>query len=210
MHRVFCEEFGYAARPAALLTQLTTVNGRLPVGAPTSTGLLNLILRRAGTKIERVCDRLGGLNFTTWVDDFVLSGGLTTEAIDPVVQILMDEGYRIPRRKVKCQFAGKPQYVLGLAVNDGVQITDERLANVLLDLELAASGETISFERSDHFVAESRTSNRSSPVLIKASGGSSRRGLRPLSSPMIRMPGESGRSALVLPHRASTSGRGPP
>lgn len=68
---------GFRPDVASILTRLTTLNGELPLGAPTSPALLNVVLTDCDAKIGDAARR-NGLTFTRYVDDLYLSGGERT------------------------------------------------------------------------------------------------------------------------------------
>jgi RNA-directed DNA polymerase len=100
-----------------LLTQLTTFEGHLPQGAPTSTTLANLVLMLPDEKCQTLSQRLG-LRMTRFVDDIAFSGAESRSVINPVVDILHRAGFRVPHRKIKVMPNWKPQVITGLLVNN--------------------------------------------------------------------------------------------
>ena len=52
VYGILVEVFGYGRALASLLTKLTTLEGHLPQGTPTSSYLANLVLRRTDTEIN--------------------------------------------------------------------------------------------------------------------------------------------------------------
>lgn len=73
MVRCALEVGGFSREAAHLVTQLTTTNGRLPQGAPTSPALLNIVLRDLDCKLEARARRAGAI-YTRYMDDLCFSG----------------------------------------------------------------------------------------------------------------------------------------
>lgn len=85
---------------ARLLTRLTTFNGHLPQGAPTSTTLANLVLYSIDAPIRRAAAERG-VNYSSWIDDIPLSGSEARNLIPIAVSTLRRGGFRISRSKLK-------------------------------------------------------------------------------------------------------------
>ncbi|MEX6690234.1 reverse transcriptase family protein [Danxiaibacter flavus] len=64
--------FGFSHDVARMLTQLTTYNGCLPQGAPTSPVIANLVFVKTGLKLFDKA-QLNNLTFTTYLDDLTFS-----------------------------------------------------------------------------------------------------------------------------------------
>ena len=117
----FFNEMGFDESVAILLSELCTLDGHLPQGAPTSPHLANLILRPFDKALRQFCRRLS-LNVTRYADDITVSGALNDGKIEFVVEFIRRElkkyGLRINYRKLRVQRNTKRQEVTGLVVND--------------------------------------------------------------------------------------------
>lgn len=90
---------GFSADVSSKLTKLTTFNGHLPQGAPTSTTIANLVFEPTGLKILQFANERQ-LRFTTFVDDVTVSSQLSfKESVSAIIKILIDDGYRISHSK---------------------------------------------------------------------------------------------------------------
>lgn len=90
---------GFSPDVASLLTKLTTFQGHLPQGSPTSTTIANLVFESTGRQIEHVAER-NGLRFTTFVDDITLSSQHDFHnVIETIIDILCQNGYKISHNK---------------------------------------------------------------------------------------------------------------
>ena len=117
-------ELGHRLSPAALsmLVDLTTACGALPVGAPTSPALLNLVLRRTDDILHSSAER-AGLRYSRYADDLTFSGnsqavGLLRLAERTLAQI----GLNLDPAKTNVFRRGRRQMVTGLVVNDQVSV----------------------------------------------------------------------------------------
>ena len=117
-------ELGHSLSPAALslLVDLTTAGGALPVGAPTSPALLNLVLRRTDETLHSSAES-AGLRYTRYADDLTFSGnsqavGLLRLAARTLAQI----GLTLDPAKTNVFRRGRRQMVTGLVVNDQVSV----------------------------------------------------------------------------------------
>lgn len=95
----------------------------LPQGAPTSPALANII----ASKMDKRFAELGvKLNFayTRYADDltFSIKGDGKLPTLSVIKKIISDEGFILNERKTRYSKRGKPQYVTGLTVSNGVNI----------------------------------------------------------------------------------------
>jgi retron-type reverse transcriptase len=114
-HRVF----GFSKSQAWLLTQLTTFNGKLTQGFPTSPALANII---AGPMDDRLTALAAskGLTYTRYADDLTFSGEGQNNMdwlVKAVTQIAADCGFEVHPEKTAIMRSGRRQKVTGLVVN---------------------------------------------------------------------------------------------
>jgi RNA-directed DNA polymerase len=113
-------EFGYSTVVARLLTKMTTRNGLLPQGAPTSNVIANLVLARSLDGPTRAQAEKAEAAFTRFVDDIGLSGDHPTGLISDVARRLSSQGLSIHRgEKLKIRPRSMPQKITGLNINSG-------------------------------------------------------------------------------------------
>ncbi len=112
-----------------LLTRLTTYQGYLPQGAPTSTALANIVFGPMADELRSLCTALS-LRFTVYVDDIAISGPGARDAIDDAIRILSRHGFVASRRKVHAMSNGMRQKITGLVVNRKVSNGRERLRSL--------------------------------------------------------------------------------
>jgi RNA-directed DNA polymerase len=113
-------EFGYSTEVARLLTKLTTRNGLLPQGAPTSNVVANLVLTRPVDMPTRTQAEKTNTKFTRFVDDIALSGDNPSAHIGDVARRLSSRGLSIHRgEKLRIRPRSQPQKITGLNINSG-------------------------------------------------------------------------------------------
>ena len=112
----FRDRLRFGAKLAALLTRLTTKDGHLPTGAPTSDALANLILSPVDDDVVHIAARLD-LHPTRYVDNIDFSGARSREAIGPTVRSLQKLGVAVAHKKVFCAGANRPHQITGYTVN---------------------------------------------------------------------------------------------
>jgi hypothetical protein len=125
VYRMFKHELGFGRDVSSLLTRLTTIDGQLPQGAPTSTVIANLVLARAVDKPVRAAAEVLSVRYSRFVDDITLSGANPRPLINLVGKALSRR--RLPMYREKARFQaqaklrilgrGVAQEVTGLVVN---------------------------------------------------------------------------------------------
>lgn len=133
----FKEVFGCSAQIASLLTKLTTFQHRVPQGAPTSNGVVNLVLLPLHDELKAMAAERG-LKFSIYVDDITISGPSAEDMIDLAVKVIQRHGYAVRNRKVNVMRATDRQEVVGFTVNRGVSLAKPKVDSIrraILDLQ---------------------------------------------------------------------------
>ena len=100
-----------------VLADICSYAGGLPMGAPTSPMLANIILEDADASISKVCKR-NNINYTRYADDLTFSNDEAPLGVLPFVQkVLKDKGYELDPKKTNIFRRGRRQMVTGLVVN---------------------------------------------------------------------------------------------
>lgn len=124
--RKYFRDIGWCREAAELLTSLTTWEGGLPQGAPTSPRLSNLINYKLDARIAGYCATQGA-TYSRYADDIAIGfpsdfpAGIRSAATT-VRTIIRDCGYRPNGRKQKILRRHQQQKVTGLVVNDRVNV----------------------------------------------------------------------------------------
>jgi RNA-directed DNA polymerase len=112
-------DIGYATSVARTLAALTTVNGSLPQGAPSSPVLSNIALKAFDADIEAMCAD-AELKYTRYADDIVISGEVVTNLQNTVAKIADVYGFKINHRKSKAYTnPHETRFVTGLMIQNG-------------------------------------------------------------------------------------------
>lgn len=107
------------------LTRLTTFNGHLPQGAPSSPYIANLLCRRLDNRLSTLAYTLSG-NYTRYADDLTFSGDYRMIKLIPLIKkIINSEGFAIADHKTRIYNRQNKQIVTGLIVNDQVSVPRE-------------------------------------------------------------------------------------
>lgn len=112
-------EFESRLSPQAIgmLVDLTTSHGALPVGAPSSPALLNLVLRRTDEILQGYAARINA-SYTRYADDLTFSGGTEVISLLRVAEKSLSRiGLELDPRKTNVFREGRRQTVTGLVVN---------------------------------------------------------------------------------------------
>lgn len=125
VHQMFRNEFGFGRDVAYLLTRLTTLDSRLPQGAPTSTVVANLLLTKpVDGPLSEQAARVG-IRYTRFVDDLAFSGSNPRQLMNTAARLLSQCRLQIYRKNTKRPTASKlkirprstAQEITGLLVN---------------------------------------------------------------------------------------------
>ena len=111
-----------AKREAALMAALTTHEGRLPQGAPTSPAIANIICRKLDRRLAGLA-RKAGADYTRYADDIAFSGPRSILSMLPAARaIIKEEGFEVHPAKTRIMGRGRRQQVTGLVVNEKVSV----------------------------------------------------------------------------------------
>jgi hypothetical protein len=132
---IWLELFRFPPVVADLLTALTTYQGCLPQGAPTSSYLANLALYDVEPIMVELTQR-AGWRYTRYVDDISLSAAYAMSAVDKqyaIGQIRHQctlKGYRLKKSKHRIFSAARTMLVNGLVVNQKASLPRSNRAQI--------------------------------------------------------------------------------
>jgi hypothetical protein len=109
---------------SGILTRLTTFDGHLPQGAPTSTYLANLFLASIDEEIVSAC-RSVGVVYSTWVDDLAFSGPNARCVIQIAIEVLRRAGLAVSHKKLKVMGPSSRKILNGIVVGRKLNVTSE-------------------------------------------------------------------------------------
>jgi RNA-directed DNA polymerase len=141
VYNLFCRRLGCSPDVSRILTRLTTLNGGLPQGSPTSTVVANLTILPLAKRMKSLADK-HDCDYGQFVDDGNVSGPAYIENLRHLIdRIIQQERFRAspkPHKRVT-RYWFDEQVVTGVKVNRGIDVRSEKLQEVkdkLSDLRL--------------------------------------------------------------------------
>lgn len=133
--RIWANFFKFGQGPAELLTALTTREGRVFQGTPTSSYLANLAFWDIeGVLVEKLASK--GLRYSRYVDDVTISTPVAlpnddkTWAIAQVIAMMGSRGFRAARSKHDIQSGKGRISIMNLNVNRTVGLSAKERSNI--------------------------------------------------------------------------------
>jgi len=109
--------YGFSWWDARNITLLTTFNGSLPQGAPSSPAMANLIFSSTALKLDKLCKKKG-IIFTAYMDDLTFSSKTDFNNLtDDLLQLITTEGFFVNHNKI--QYRVNTCEVTGLIIKNG-------------------------------------------------------------------------------------------
>jgi len=114
---------GYPEGVAEMLAELSTYNGKLPMGAPTSPYLSNIIAIRMDKRFTKLGEKIG-FRYSRYADDLAFSSSDRnfTKRIPFFRKIIEDEGFIVNEKKIAIARKGGRQKITGVVINKKVNI----------------------------------------------------------------------------------------
>lgn len=126
VNKALIDEEGCSAVVASFLTKLVTINYELPQGAPTSTGIVNIITRRMRRRLDGLA-KTRGLNFSMLADDIAFSGDtIPTDFPARVKEIIKNEGFKVHPTKGGIANKSYIQKVTGINLAHGASVGERK------------------------------------------------------------------------------------
>lgn len=127
VYNIFRYDMNYCEESANILTILTTYNGHVPQGAPTSTSLAILAIKKMCAKLDQFCTE-NEILWSVWVDDITISGDKNNLLANKrnIDKIIKSMPFMISKEKetgVIVKGSEKPMTTTGITIN-----TDGRLS----------------------------------------------------------------------------------
>ena len=135
VYRRLLEDTGYPRKLCRFLARICCYKHHLSQGAVTSPMLSNLVFRPMDEKLGEFAG-LCGMTYTRYSDDLYFSGDEidATSFIGCVKMILRTSGFRVNEKKTKVLGQQHRQTVLGLTVNEKLQVTRAYRRNLLQEV----------------------------------------------------------------------------
>jgi len=123
--------FGFNDQISTALTLLTTFQGRLPIGAPTSPVISNFVCHQLDADLIEFC-HIHNLSYTRYADDLTFSSNdpITTLMIDGIVNQIGNKHFEINTKKTRLTTNNRKQAVTGITVNEMVNVDRKLLKKV--------------------------------------------------------------------------------
>jgi RNA-directed DNA polymerase len=152
--KVFSQHFRTGLRTTWLLTRLTTIDKRLPQGAPTSVALANLVLSNALSGID-----LQGCSMSVWVDDVTVSGPNASNVIGEIEHRLKNFGLSINPKKTETMFSSTKQFTTGVVLNRKPSLGRERKHAIRNEIRAVAHSGKPRSPRIEGLLTQTKTIN---------------------------------------------------
>jgi RNA-directed DNA polymerase len=123
--------FNFSEQVAIALTLLTTCEGKLPTGAPTSPVLSNFVCLELDADLRLFC-RENHLQFTRYADDLTFSSNeiIPNELIVKIKELIRQNGFEPNEKKLHLTSSHRKQTVTGLTVNEKVNVDRKLLKKI--------------------------------------------------------------------------------
>lgn len=135
VYSMFCQQQECSPNIARILTRLTTLNGALPQGSPTSTIISNLVTLPLTKRLYGFAEARGA-KCTQYVDDYTFSGNKRlARCQNKIAKIIKQGGHKINLSKTKVMPATEEQITTGIKVNNpSPDIPKEKLRKARQDM----------------------------------------------------------------------------
>lgn len=139
--RIFSSSFfNFNEQVATALALLTTYQGKLPTGAPTSPIVSNFICYKLDNDLKDFCVK-HNLIYSRYADDLTFSSDLfiTSDIYQGISDIIKNNKFDINKNKVRLKASNRKQIVTGLTVNEKVNVNRKLLKKIramLYDLKI--------------------------------------------------------------------------
>jgi RNA-directed DNA polymerase len=123
--------FNFNEQISTALTLLTTYEGKLPIGAPTSPVISNFICHQLDTDLINFCKQ-NNLTFTRYADDLTFSSDndISDNNILDIINLIKKNQFEINEKKVRLKTSNRKQTVTGLTVNSKVNVDRKLLKKI--------------------------------------------------------------------------------
>lgn len=129
---LFCSPyFNFNDQIANALTFITTYEGKLPIGAPSSPVLSNFICFSLDNDLITFCND-HNLTYTRYADDLTFSSDtlIPSNNLLDIINLITKNNFRINEKKLRLKASNRRQVVTGLTVNEKVNVDRKILKNI--------------------------------------------------------------------------------
>jgi RNA-directed DNA polymerase len=123
--------FNFNEQLANALTLLTTYEGKLPIGAPTSPVISNFICYQLDSDLINFC-KDKHLTFTRYADDLTFSSdtAISNDNTLDIINLIKKNNFEINEKKLRLKTSNRKQTVTGLTVNEKVNVDRKLLKKI--------------------------------------------------------------------------------
>lgn len=114
---------GYPEGVASALAEVSTYKGRLPMGAPTSPYLSNIVASRLDRRFTNLGKKMN-FRYSRYADDLAFSSqdDNFTQQLSYFRKIIRDEGFEVNEKKIVIARKGGRQKITGVVVNKKINV----------------------------------------------------------------------------------------
>ncbi len=168
--------FNFNEQISTALTLLTTYEGKLPIGAPSSPVISNFVCLELDLALKEFCQKINSeyfyndnnkllhkkkqfvffetydIAYSRYADDITFSSNIpiSTEMLSNIISIIHQYGFELNEKKLRFKLSNRKQTVTGLTVNEKVNIDRKLLKKIRAMLhDLTTNGIEQSVQR--HF-----------------------------------------------------------
>ncbi len=155
--------FNFSEQIATALTLLTTYEGKLPIGTPTSPVISNFVYFQLDADLKSFCET-NGLQFTRYADDLTFSSDtlISNDVVLDIINLIKKNGFEINKKKLRLKSSNRKQTVTGLTVNERVNVDRKLLKKIRAMLhDFTTNGIDIAAKRHFNLNGEIDTKHRS-------------------------------------------------
>jgi RNA-directed DNA polymerase len=115
--------FRYDNTVATIMALLTTYEGKLPTGAPTSPVISNFICLKLDKMVMNYCEK-NDLQYSRYADDLTFSSDnkITKLHIENLVTIITNHHFKVNKNKTRLKPFYRKQNVTGIVVNEKINV----------------------------------------------------------------------------------------
>jgi RNA-directed DNA polymerase len=123
--------FNFNDQIANALALLSTYQGKLPIGAPTSPVISNFVCLSLDHDLSAFC-KVHKLAFSRYADDLTFSSDIpiSTDQILDIINIIKKNQFKINEKKLRLKTNNRKQIVTGLTVNEKVNVDRKLLKKI--------------------------------------------------------------------------------
>lgn len=164
-------KFAYNDQISKALSLLTTYNGKLPTGAPTSPVISNFICMQLDAELLNL-SASHHLSYSRYADDITFSTNeqISQNLVSDIRNIIQKNNFTLNDKKIRLKSSGQKQTVTGITVNKKINVDRKLLKKIRAMLhDLTHNG--LDSASKNHFQIKSKTTSQLHSRFISRLGG---------------------------------------